>query len=84
MTQEVAVDDQVLLYLIYDIDRKNGFMPSAEFLGFQHYKQVEKPTSVNSAIAAAPPPYPTANSSRRHPSVSYTLAPNPYSIPMTR
>lgn len=38
LTQELIVDDQVLLYLIYDLDRKNGFMPSAEFLGFQQYR----------------------------------------------
>jgi hypothetical protein len=84
LTQELVVDDQVVLYLIYDLDRKNGFMPSAEFLGFQHYKH----STPSSATGATPQQYPTAQSHSRRVSAqlpgpgSYSLgAPSPYSIP---
>ncbi|TEB35877.1 hypothetical protein FA13DRAFT_1762129 [Coprinellus micaceus] len=56
LTQELVVDDQVVLYLIYDLDRKNGFMPSAEFLGFQHYKH-STPSRPGSYSLGAPSPY---------------------------
>lgn len=87
LTQELVVDDQVLLYLIYDLDRKNGFMPSAEFLGFQHYKQ---PSSSSATTApGAPPQYPASqfSHSRRVSAQmsgpgSYSLgAPSPYTAP---
>ncbi|KAF6765173.1 hypothetical protein DFP72DRAFT_870308 [Ephemerocybe angulata] len=94
LTQELTVDDQVLLYLIYDLDRKNGFMPSAEFLGFQHYKQDKSnSSSASSTSGAVPALYPTSQSSshsRRVPqsSVPYSVPSNPYSvvpsIPMSR
>ncbi|KAJ2921908.1 hypothetical protein H1R20_g15190, partial [Candolleomyces eurysporus] len=87
LTQELIVDDQILLYLIYDLDRKNGFMPSAEFLGFQHYKPAEKASPAPSG-AAAQPYLPSSNHARRQSSVSYSFASNPYSgapsIPMSR
>jgi len=40
LTQELIVDGQTLIYLIYDLDRRNG-MPSAELIGFQNYKPAE-------------------------------------------
>jgi len=53
ITQELIVDDQTLLFLIYELDRKNGPMPCSEFLGFQLFKRPDKPTSTSSYQAAA-------------------------------
>ncbi|EAU88571.1 hypothetical protein CC1G_04277 [Coprinopsis cinerea okayama7 len=74
VTQELAVDDQVLLFLIYELDRKNGPMPCSEFLGFQHYRMAEKPANPQSTSLY------TSSTSRR---MSQQLSPvaNPYSIP---
>ncbi|KAF8228201.1 hypothetical protein L208DRAFT_1292868 [Tricholoma matsutake] len=40
LTQEIKVDEQTLVYLIYDLDRRNG-MPSAELMGYQTCKSAE-------------------------------------------
>ncbi|TFK29906.1 hypothetical protein FA15DRAFT_663202 [Coprinopsis marcescibilis] len=77
LTQELVVDDQVLLCLIYDLDRKNWPMPGSELLGFQHYRAPDKASSTAGA------PYTTSTTSRRPSQVpsGYPLAPNAYSIP---
>lgn len=82
VTQEVVVDDQVLLFLIYDLDRKNGPMPCSEFLGFQ--PRLEKSMAQVSSTSSFPPTPPTSQASRRMPQqVSpYSMAStSPYSIP---
>ncbi|KAJ2916042.1 hypothetical protein MD484_g4374, partial [Candolleomyces efflorescens] len=83
VTQELIVDDQILLYLIYDLDRKNGFMPSAEFLGFQHYKSTDKASPAVPSGAAIQSQLPSSNHARRQSSVSYSYSVAP-SIPMSR
>ena len=40
LTQEIIVDEQTLVYLIYDLDRRNG-MPSAELIGYQTCKPAD-------------------------------------------
>lgn len=46
ITQEIMIDNEILLYLIYDLDRKNGGgLPSAELLGYQNSRTVEKPSA---------------------------------------
>lgn len=54
LTQEIIVDDETLLYAIYDLDRKNGGpMPSATLLGFQKYRAaVDKGTNSTSQQTA--------------------------------
>jgi hypothetical protein len=68
LTQEIVVDEQTLLYLIYDMDRRNG-MPSAELLGFQPYKSAE--------TTPIPPPQPPF-------STIYSCLPSPQSLPFYR
>jgi hypothetical protein len=86
VTQEVSVDDQVLLFLIFDLDRKNGPMPCSEFLGFQ--PRLEK-TQPNVAHLPSPSPFPptppTSQASRRMPqqiSPYGVASTSPYSIPI--
>ena len=43
------MDEETLLFVIYDLDRKNGGpMPSATLLGYQKYRAVEKGTTSTS------------------------------------
>jgi len=47
ITQEIIVDNETLLYVIYDLDRRNsGSMPSAELLGFQKYRPMDKASTL--------------------------------------
>jgi hypothetical protein len=54
LTQEIIVDDETLLFAIYDLDRKNGGpMPSATLLGFQKYRAVDKGTTSTHAAPSS-------------------------------
>jgi hypothetical protein len=82
VTQEVTVDDQVLLFLIFELDRKNGPMPCSEFLGFQ--PRPEKTQANVPHPSPFPPIPPTSQASRRMPqqvSPYGAASTNPYSIP---
>jgi hypothetical protein len=68
LTQEIMVDEQTLVYLIYDLDRRNG-MPSAELMGYQTCKSAE--------TIPGPPPQPTF-------STIYSCLPSPQSLPFYR
>jgi len=68
LTQEIVVDEQTLLYLIYDMDRRTG-MPSAELLGYQTCKAAE--------TTPIPPAQPTF-------STIYSCLPSPQSLPFYR
>ncbi|KAH6918618.1 hypothetical protein BKA70DRAFT_22515 [Coprinopsis sp. MPI-PUGE-AT-0042] len=83
VTQEVSVDDQVLLFLIFDLDRKNGPMPCSEFLGFQPRLEKSQPNVAH--LSPFPPAPPTSQASRRMPqqvSPYGVASTNPYSIPI--
>lgn len=84
VTQEVSVDDQVLLFLIFDLDRKNGPMPCSEFLGFQPRLEKSQP-NVAHLSSPFPPTPPTSQASRRMPqqvSPYGVASTSPYSIPI--
>lgn len=64
LTQEIVVDDETLLLIIYELDRRNGSMPSAALLGYQKIRASDKGApgsslspspSVNHAIPQAQP-----------------------------
>lgn len=76
LTQELIVDDQVLLYLIYDLDRKNGFMPSAEFLGFQQYRPDKMMMNSSSSSPATFGMVPSTTSTAAASSSSSSLYPS--------
>ncbi|KAF8163269.1 hypothetical protein B0H34DRAFT_650490 [Crassisporium funariophilum] len=84
LTQEIIVDDETLLYVIYDLDRRNGGpMPSAALLGYQKFRAADKgsPLASFSPSPSANYPSPHAQSYGRHatqPSLSYTLSPMRY------
>ncbi|KAF8902120.1 hypothetical protein CPB84DRAFT_1658882, partial [Gymnopilus junonius] len=43
LTQEIIVDDETLLFTVYELDRKNGGpMPSAMLLGYQKYRAADR------------------------------------------
>jgi hypothetical protein len=85
LTQEIIVDDETLLFMIYELDRKNGGpMPSAMLLGYQKYRAADKGTPMPSAISPSPSstlpfphtgPYPRLST---QPSLSYALSPMRY------
>ncbi|KAF9564677.1 hypothetical protein CPC08DRAFT_660262 [Agrocybe pediades] len=87
ITQEIIVDDETLLFVIYDVDRKNvGPSPSATLLGYQKYRAGDRGTTpmTPSAISPSPVssvpfthagPYGRANVQPSHP---YTLSPMRY------
>ncbi|KAF8797991.1 hypothetical protein BYT27DRAFT_7203683 [Phlegmacium glaucopus] len=52
LTQEIVVDEETLLMIIYDLDRKNGSMPSAALLGYQKFRASDKGTPVSSLSAS--------------------------------
>ncbi|KAF7304854.1 TEA domain-containing protein [Mycena kentingensis (nom. inval.)] len=51
ITQQVVVDDAVLLFVVYDLDRRAHSMPSVEFVSFQKYAG-----SSEARASAAPAP----------------------------
>ncbi|KAH9484301.1 Conidiophore development regulator abaA [Psilocybe cubensis] len=85
LTQEIIVDDETLLCMIYDLDRKSGPMPSATLLGFHKYRAADKGTPPTTASIS---PSPSTNLSFPHagpyarptsqPSLSYALTPTRY------
>ncbi|RDB21337.1 hypothetical protein Hypma_011570 [Hypsizygus marmoreus] len=89
LTQEILVDDQPLLYLIYDLNRSSSDgVPSADLLGYQNRKVSPKasprPTSIPTSPyshthSASYPTFqpPTSSCARRNSqtSLSYALTP---------
>jgi hypothetical protein len=53
LTQEIVVDEETLLLIIYELDRKNGSLPSAALLGYQKFRASDKGTPV-STISPSP------------------------------
>ncbi|KDR81575.1 hypothetical protein GALMADRAFT_135005 [Galerina marginata CBS 339.88] len=87
LTQEIIVDDETLLFMIYELDRKNGgSMPSAMLLGYQKYRAADKGTPMPMAASVSPSPssthpFPHAGPYARlptQPSLSYALTPMRY------
>ncbi|KAF9464665.1 hypothetical protein BDZ94DRAFT_456593 [Collybia nuda] len=69
ITQEIVVDGDALIYVIYELDRRTGgALPSAELVGYQKYK------TANKAATSGPRPQPTTSTPRSHPPSS-TLSP---------
>lgn len=60
LTQEIVVDDETLIYLIYELDRTTGAMPSAQLLGYQNRKNPAKPPSQPHPVQAYPAAHPTS------------------------
>lgn len=84
VTQEIVVDDETLLYVVYELDRRNaGPMPSASLLGYQKYRTGDKgnspmPTITPSPSTTLPPPHatPYGRPAPHHP--SFSLSPMRY------
>ena len=70
LTQEFVVDEETLLLIIYELDRRNGSMPSATLLGYQRFRASDKgiPTSTIS-------PSPSVNSPHAQPYVRHANQP---------
>ena len=47
LTQEFVVDEETLLLIIYELDRRNGSMPSAALLGYQKFRASDKGVPVS-------------------------------------
>ncbi|KAG6818145.1 hypothetical protein H0H87_000050 [Tephrocybe sp. NHM501043] len=83
ITQEIIVDDETLLYLIYDLDRSMGSIPSAKLI---RWATMTKPTSSTPPAAHPPQPtpyqgypnstFPTSTRSTAHSSISSALSPH--------
>lgn len=70
ITQEIVVDGETLIYIIYELDRRTGgVLPSAELVGYQKYK------TANKTATSAPRPQPTISTSRTQP---LTSTPSPF------
>lgn len=85
LTQEIIVDDETLIFVVYELDRKNGgFMPSATLLGYQKYRAPDKGTQISSSVSPSPGStfvFPHAGFYPRpttQPSLSYALNPTRY------
>ncbi|KAJ3486683.1 hypothetical protein NLJ89_g11790 [Agrocybe chaxingu] len=85
LTQEIIVDDETLLFVIYDLDRRTGGpMPSAALLGYQKYRAADKSTPQPSTLSPSPsapisPPHATPYSRpATQPPLSYNLTPMRY------
>ena len=59
LTQEFVVDEETLLLIIYELDRRNGSMPSAALLGYQKFRASDKgiPVSTLSPCPNVNPPH---------------------------
>ncbi|EDR14279.1 uncharacterized protein LACBIDRAFT_292246 [Laccaria bicolor S238N-H82] len=77
MTQEVTVDDEILLHVIYDLDRRSGGpMPSAELIGFQKCRLADKAPFLQTSAPYLAVPTNTP-SARRGDSTSLSFALTP-------
>lgn len=76
LTQEIIVDEETLLLIVYELDRKNGSMPSAALLGYQKFRASDKGTPVSSVVSPSPgvnhpiPPQSHVQPHGRHPTQS--------------
>ncbi|KAF8077982.1 hypothetical protein FPV67DRAFT_1662755 [Lyophyllum atratum] len=76
VTQEIIVDGQTLIYLIYDLDRNNGnIMPSAELLGYQNRKATAILSSSHSPNSTTYPAFLAQSRHAEPTSPSYALTP---------
>lgn len=59
LTQEFVVDEETLLLIVYELDRRNGSMPSAALLGYQKFRASDKgiPVSTISPSPSVNPPH---------------------------
>ncbi len=55
ITQEIVVDEETLLFVIYELDRRQGPMPAASLLGYQKYRPVDKGASISPSPSATSP-----------------------------
>jgi hypothetical protein len=86
ITQEIVVDDETLLFVIYELDRRNAnadYMPSATLLGYQKYRAGEKSNSPMATVSPSPstnlPPHATPyGRPPPHHSLPYTIPPMRY------
>ncbi|KAF8959051.1 hypothetical protein BDZ97DRAFT_1667710 [Flammula alnicola] len=83
LTQEIIVDDETLLFVIYELDRKNGGpMPSATLLGYQKYRAADKgTTNTSQQLSANPHPHGTPSGVSPSPGGSALAHAGPYARP---
>lgn len=79
LTQEISIDNETLVYIIYDVDRRNGaVLPSAELLGYQKYRPADK-------MCISYPPTSTVSPTFSYASTTnYALTPFPQYVPYAR
>ncbi|KAF9532945.1 hypothetical protein CPB83DRAFT_589012 [Crepidotus variabilis] len=88
ITQEIVVDDETLLFVIYDLDRRNGGpMPSVSLMGYQKYRAADNGTTpIQTSTSVSPSPNPMLSTPHgtsygrptpQH-SLSYSLSPMRY------
>ena len=66
LTQEFVVDEETLLLIIYELDRRNGSMPSAALLGYQRFRASDKGVPASTLL-----PCPSVNPQHAQPYVRH-------------